>query len=76
MLLQAAREMGIELAGSYLIGDATSDIQAAVAVGCFPILVLSGRGEAAHFALTGLGYHRYKVVRDLPAAVDWILQYG
>ncbi|HID24181.1 MAG TPA: D-glycero-beta-D-manno-heptose 1,7-bisphosphate 7-phosphatase, partial [Planctomycetaceae bacterium] len=45
LLLRAARELSIDLSRSYLIGDAVSDIEAALAVGCTPIFVLTGRGQ-------------------------------
>ena len=44
MLLQAARELDIELAGSYLVGDAAADLLAGDRVGCQTFLVLTGRG--------------------------------
>ncbi|MFQ5610861.1 MAG: D-glycero-beta-D-manno-heptose 1,7-bisphosphate 7-phosphatase [Anaerolineae bacterium] len=69
LLEQAARALNIDLARSYLVGDALSDIQAAQAAGCLPLLVLTGRGAAARQQSAG----RYQVVRDLGAAVDWIL---
>jgi len=45
MLRSAARELGLDMAGSYLVGDRTSDLEAAVAAGVQPILVLTGDGE-------------------------------
>ena len=74
LLQQAAYALNIDLTRSYLIGDAVSDIRAALAAGCFPLLVLTGRGAAASQALTLYQYNRCQVVPDLPAAVDWILQ--
>lgn len=44
MLLQAAADSGIDLAGSYLIGDKLSDLEAGLAAGCSPILVGTGYG--------------------------------
>jgi D-glycero-D-manno-heptose 1,7-bisphosphate phosphatase len=47
LLLQAARDLGLELDRSYLIGDALDafmDIEAAWAAGCQPLLVRTGRG--------------------------------
>jgi len=44
MLLQVAREMGIDLSQSYLVGDAASDLVAGQRVGCQLLLVLTGRG--------------------------------
>lgn len=74
MLFQAARELGIDLAKSFLIGDAVSDIQAAFNAGCKPIMVLSGRGEEQL-----LQFHAQHlddivpVVQDLATALDLIL---
>jgi len=45
MLLRAAREYGIELTKSYLIGDKITDIQTGAQVGCTTILVRTGKGE-------------------------------
>lgn len=45
MLLLAAKNLGVDLAHSYLIGDAETDMQAARAVGCRRYLVLTGRGR-------------------------------
>ena len=44
MLLQVAEEMGIDLARSYLVGDAVTDLVAGQQVGCQLYLVLTGRG--------------------------------
>jgi len=44
MLLQVAGEMGINLARSYLVGDAATDLLAGRQVGCQLFLVLTGRG--------------------------------
>ena len=45
MILRAAREYGIELPKSYLIGDKITDIQAGAQVGCMTILVKTGKGK-------------------------------
>jgi len=47
MLRSAARELGLEMAGSFMVGDRTTDLEAAVAAGVQPILVLTGEGESA-----------------------------
>ncbi len=52
LLRQAAKERGIDLSNSYLVGDKFSDVQAALAAGCLPILVASGYGEVARSELT------------------------
>lgn len=46
LLLRAAREQGIDLSASYLIGDRTTDIMAGASAGCGTVLVHTG----AHMA--------------------------
>lgn len=46
MLLRAAREMNIDLARSFMVGDAITDMQAAQAAGVQCALVRTGRGES------------------------------
>jgi len=47
LLLQAAAELGIQLSGSHMIGDAWSDLQAGFAAGvAATALVRTGRGSA------------------------------
>ena len=74
LLKQAAADLNIELEGSYLVGDAWSDIQAGLAVGCTPLLVLTGRGQ--HQALQALreGVGCLRIVFDLSEAVWAILR--
>lgn len=42
LLLLAARQLGVEPAGCWYVGDATWDMEAAVAAGMVPIAVLAG----------------------------------
>ena len=72
LLLKAAGELGLNLARSYFIGDAISDIEAGLAVGCSPILVLTGRGGEQLGLLRQRGYNDVPVVQDLAAAVSLI----
>ena len=75
MLLQAAREHGLDLSRSHFIGDALSDAQAAVAAGVTPIFVSSGRGAEQREALLGDPWLRgTRIVDDLAAAVALILE--
>jgi D-glycero-D-manno-heptose 1,7-bisphosphate phosphatase len=46
MLLRASREMDIDLAGSFMIGDRYLDIKTAHAVGVRSVLVCSGDGRS------------------------------
>jgi D-glycero-D-manno-heptose 1,7-bisphosphate phosphatase len=73
MLLHATQDLAIDLARSFLVGDAISDMEAALAAGCQPLMVRTGRGrkQAAALATSGLG--DVPVVADLGEAVDWIL---
>ncbi|HEY5673703.1 MAG TPA: D-glycero-beta-D-manno-heptose 1,7-bisphosphate 7-phosphatase [Malonomonas sp.] len=73
MLLQAARELGIDLSRSYMIGDKQADIDAGLAAGCRSYLVRTGHGGNW---LDSEAPRRAKVVADLPAAVDDILLSG
>jgi D-glycero-D-manno-heptose 1,7-bisphosphate phosphatase len=74
LLRQAAADLDIELRGSYIVGDAWSDIQAGLAVGCIPFLVLTGRGlrQASQALHDAAG--RFRVVHDLSEAVTAILR--
>jgi D-glycero-D-manno-heptose 1,7-bisphosphate phosphatase len=72
MFLRAARELGLDLAGSYAIGDATSDMDAARSAGVRGILVLTGRGREQRANL--VGGDDLPCVADLSAAVDYVLE--
>lgn len=74
MLLRAAAEWNIDLAGSWLIGDTESDIAAGTAAGCCTILVRTGYGTQAeahrrHAAVV----HPSTIVDDIGAAVRYVL---
>ncbi len=73
MLLQAAAALDLDLARSYLVGDAVSDLEAAIAVGARPILVRTGRGQDQVALLDTQTHIVCPVVDDLTQAVDWIL---
>lgn len=42
MLLEASRDLNIDLSTSYMIGDKNTDIEAGFRAGCYPLLVTSG----------------------------------
>ena len=48
MLLAASTNENLDLKRSYLVGDAVSDANAALAVGVTPVFVLTGRGAAEY----------------------------
>jgi D-glycero-D-manno-heptose 1,7-bisphosphate phosphatase len=75
MILRAAREHGIDLERSYVVGDSVVDIEAGAAAGVRGVLVLTGYGR-------GLLEHQKERFRTPPAhtaddlleAVRWILE--
>jgi D-glycero-D-manno-heptose 1,7-bisphosphate phosphatase len=73
LLLQAAQDLRLDLPRSYLIGDALSDVEAARAAGCSPILVLTGLGRQQWPLLQERQYHHVPVAQDLTAAVRLIV---
>jgi D-glycero-D-manno-heptose 1,7-bisphosphate phosphatase len=73
LLLQAQADLEIELSRSILVGDAVSDLQAAQAVGAFPILVKSGRGQDQLALWPQAKQREILVVEDLADAVAQIL---
>ncbi|OFW65167.1 MAG: hypothetical protein A2Y74_01270 [Actinobacteria bacterium RBG_13_63_9] len=68
LLLRAARELTIDLARSYMVGDSPADVAAGLAAGCRTILLSDAddppvNGRRPHF-----------VAADLPAAVQVIAE--
>jgi D-glycero-D-manno-heptose 1,7-bisphosphate phosphatase len=47
MLLEVARRFNVSLQNAWMVGDARRDVEAAAAAGARPVLVLTGKGEAA-----------------------------
>ncbi|MBX3002278.1 MAG: HAD-IIIA family hydrolase, partial [Caldilineaceae bacterium] len=76
LLHQAQARLQIDLTRSILIGDAVSDLQAAQVVGCFPILVKSGRGWAQLDQWPREKMDEIGVAEDLADAVPQILRYA
>jgi D-glycero-D-manno-heptose 1,7-bisphosphate phosphatase len=72
MLLQAAQDLDIDLERSYLVGDAVSDMEAALAAGSRPVMVRTGRGVKQALGLAVHGLRHVPVVADLHEAVELI----
>jgi len=71
MLLEIGQRFGIELAGVPCVGDSLRDLDAAAAVGCQPMLVLTGKGERT---LREGGFPRNSVIYpDLAFTVSALL---
>jgi D-glycero-D-manno-heptose 1,7-bisphosphate phosphatase len=70
MLLAAKKKFGLDLKGSYLVGDKTSDIECARRAGCAGILVRTGKGgrDKEYKAKPAI------IRRDLLSAARWIVE--
>ncbi len=71
MILQAARERGIELAASVMIGDSADDMHAAAAASVRSVLINGGRCELCPNR-TGPRIPADAAVQSLSDAVDWV----
>ena len=75
MLEQAAREHGLELAGSHMVSDRVEDLEMAAKAGARSILVLTGYGRGeSELRADRRRSAGARVVENLSAAVDLILQ--
>ena len=74
MLRQAARDLGIDLGRSYMVGDGIVDVGAARAAGVVPVMVLTGygRGHLEH-RRSRWTVEPEHIAEDLGEAVEWIL---
>lgn len=75
LIHQAARDLGLDLDRSYMVGDRLLDVQTAVNAGVKGILVLTGygRGEYAYLAPASKVKPVY-VAADLLDAAEWIIK--
>ena len=70
MLLEAARDLSLDVARSWMVGDRAGDVEAGVRAGVRAILVRTGEGAAAD------GSRAVFVAADFAEAVDFILKQG
>ncbi len=68
MLTKAAKELGIDLKSSYMIGDMQKDIDVGIAVGCKTVLVTTGPDGGD--GVTNANY----TADSLSQAAKWILE--
>jgi histidinol-phosphate phosphatase family protein len=73
LIRRAARELDLDLARSWVIGDAERDLAAGTALGLPGVLVLTGKGERELARLTREGRPPRHVARDLSAAAAIVL---
>ncbi|MCD6520925.1 MAG: HAD-IIIA family hydrolase [Anaerolineae bacterium] len=74
MLTYAAETLHLDLARSFLVGDSADDVAAGLAAGCQVALVLTGRGAAQRPRVEERWGERCRILPDLMAAAEWILQ--
>ncbi len=72
MFKRISETMNVDLTGIPAIGDSLRDLQAGAAVGCQPILVLTGKGEKTHEE--GNLPEGTLIFANLSAAVDHLLK--
>jgi len=70
---QAADDLGIDLANSYMIGDKTEDVLFGINVGAVPVLVLTGCGQESLTKLREQNLAPAYVAPGILEATDWIL---
>lgn len=73
MLDRIEAEFGSVVSGCWFIGDSAKDLDCALARGCRPGLVLTGKGRATHAELDENRLATTTVFADLRAAADYIL---
>ncbi len=72
MLRIAARELGLDLRRSWMIGDAAADLEAGVRAGCRSLLVRTGYGAEVEVE-PGSVSSATEISDDLPSAIRWLL---
>lgn len=70
MILDAARAYGIDLRGSFMVGDRWRDVEAGHAAGCKTVFIEHGYGERQPAVPPDARVH------SLEEAVDWILAHS
>jgi D-glycero-D-manno-heptose 1,7-bisphosphate phosphatase len=72
--LRAARDLGLDPAASYMIGDKPADVLFGHNVGAAPVLVLTGYGRRAADRLAALGVRPAHTAAGVLEAAVWILE--
>lgn len=74
LLRDAERVLGLDLARSWIVGDALRDLEAGVSAGVRPVLVLTGKGVGERAKLVGSSAEHALVAKDFAAAAEVILR--
>ncbi len=72
MALRAKADFGLDLKGSYMIGDKVEDMEFGLNIGASPILVMTGYGEVSLETLRERGIRPAHIARDVLGAAAWI----
>jgi D-glycero-D-manno-heptose 1,7-bisphosphate phosphatase len=73
MLKKAAKEHGLDLSQSYMIGDKATDIEAGKRAGTKTIFVTTGWGKEEQMVLKEKQITSDHIAKDLLKAVKWVL---
>jgi len=73
MALKAAKDLNIDLSGSYMVGDKVDDLLFGLNIGAKPVLVLTGYGKDSLLRLKKERIQPVYIAKNLLHAVDWIL---
>ena len=73
-MIAAAKDMGINLEQSYMIGDTLKDIEAGAKAGAKGILVRTGYGEEQEKELVCSPVRPSYIADDILEAVEWIIK--
>ncbi len=73
LLFRAAKQFGLDLASSYMVGDHLSDVECGQRVGAHSILLLTGHGREQAEKIPLLPAAPSHIANDLFEAVQWIL---
>lgn len=71
MFRRIAETLNVDLRGVVAVGDSLRDLQACAAMGCAPVLVLTGKGQKTRSE--GKLPEGTREFADLAAVVDWVL---
>jgi len=74
MALRAKSDFGLDLEGSYMIGDKVEDMEFGLNIGARPILVLTGFGERSLETLRERGIRPAHVACGVLEAAAWIAE--
>lgn len=72
MGFEAARRFGIDLGGSYMVGDKETDVLFGINLGVTPCLVRTGYGSFEERAMKASPPGNFHVFEDVLGAVEWM----